>query len=166
MKKPTSRKPAVFVIAAALLLMGAVLVIARTYEPLGVLNLTASLPRGLYAFSSRPVEKDAFVVFDLPESNPVHELAAKRGYTPPGHKLHKRVAALPGEAYTLPPVSPRDAQGRPMRAFQPVRGVVPQGMAVVLGNSTNSFDSRYYGPVPLDALRVVVPLLIEKETSK
>ncbi len=132
-----------------------------------VVNLTSSLPRGIYKYADHVPAKGVYVVFDLPEDSPAHRLAEKRGYVKLGRKLQKRIAAMPGESYTLPHACERDSRGRPIRRYEPVQGVVPPGMAMVLGQTPKSFDSRYFGPVPLELLRVVLPVfLIDKEMTR
>lgn len=37
-------------------------------------------------------------------------------------------------------------------------GVIPSGMALVVADHPGSFDSRYFGFVPLDSLQRVEPL--------
>ncbi len=132
-----------------------------------VMNLTPSLPRGIYKYTDQIPAKGAYVVFDLPDDSPAHRLAEKRGYVKLGRKLQKRIAAMPGESYTLPQACERDSRGRLIRRYEPVRGVVPPGMVIVLGQTPKSFDSRYFGPVPLELLRVVLPVfLIDKEITR
>lgn len=130
-----------------------------------VVNITSSLPRGIYAYErGKTPAKGAYVVFDLPKNIPAHRLAETRGYLTSGRKLQKRVAAMPGDSYTLPHSCERDSQGRQLPHYEPMQGKVPRGMAVVLGLTSRSFDSRYFGPVPLKILKVVRPVfLIDKE---
>lgn len=106
--------------------------------------------------------------------------ARQRGYLPDGScptggaPVGKAVAALAGDTVAvtdlgsfvngapLPKSAPlaRDSQGRPMPR---VRGrvVLPAGTAWLhSGHSPRSFDSRYYGPVPLSGVQgELVPLL-------
>lgn len=39
-------------------------------------------------------------------------------------------------------------------------GVVPPGMALVLADHEGSFDSRYFGLVPLESLQRVEPVFV------
>jgi type IV secretory pathway protease TraF len=64
----------------------------------------------------------------------------------------KRVAALPGQAYQLPPASDTDSKGRLIAAFEPKTGVVPDSHLVVVGNTKFSLDSRYIGFVPQSSI--------------
>ena len=101
------------------------------------------------------------------------ELALERGYLEPGscrsglRPLLKRLAALPGDSvdpYSLP-ICAVDSHGRPMSpALAP--GVVPPGMALVLADHPGSFDSRYFGFVPLESLQRVKPVFLFNPKGK
>lgn len=110
-------------------------------------NLTPSLPRGLYRVTSLDVRRGALVTFCLPP-----ELARRQGIAKwiapgrcPGGKapLCKRITKVgPGRA----------ACGR-------VAWQVPKGQVFVRGDSRNSQDSCIFGPVPVAWLRDgVVPV--------
>jgi len=60
-----------------------------------VVNLSASVPLGLYARSAAQVRVGHMVLIRLPMS--VRQLAARRGYLPFDRLLIKRVAAGPGD---------------------------------------------------------------------
>ena len=75
--------------------------------------------------------------------------------------LGKGLAALPGD-FVDPsafPIRSVDSHGRSISpALLP--GVVPPGMALVLADHPGSFDSRYFGFVPLDSLQRVEPIFV------
>ena len=86
----------------------------------------------------------------------------------------KRVAAMPGDvvvvsqdavtvnATRLPESATvtHDSRGRPMPHVPWDRTVVPPGEVWLLGaRAGRSWDSRYFGPVPLDHVRAVSPVL-------
>ena len=133
-------------------------------------NPTPSLPKGIYHIvSGAPAPKD-FVRGELVSfclEGEFAELALERGYLEAGscpsglRPLLKRLAALPGD-FVDPSVFPTrsvDSHGRPMSpALAP--GVVPPGMALVLADHPGSFDSRYFGFVPLESLQRVEPLFL------
>ena len=52
-----------------------------------------------------------------------------------------------------------DRHGRPVVSAL-TSGVIPAGSALVLGEHPGSFDSRYFGLVPLDSLRRTVPVFV------
>lgn len=128
-------------------------------------NPTPSLPKGIYRLVPGAPERNELVSFCL--EGKFAELALERGYLEPGscpsglHPLLKRLAGLPGDfvdPYSLP-ICTVDSQGRPMSpALSP--GVVPPGMALVLADHPGSFDSRYFGFVPLDSLQRVKPVFL------
>lgn len=133
-------------------------------------NPTPSLPKGIYRLaSSAPAPKD-FVRGDLVSfclKGEFAELALERGYLEPGscpsglRPLLKRLAGLPGDSVDASafPIRSVDSNGRTTSAA-PLPGVVPPGMALVLADHPGSFDSRYFGFVPLDSLQRVEPVSV------
>lgn len=128
-------------------------------------NPTPSLPKGIYRIVPGAPEKNDFVSFCL--EGEFAERALERGYLEPGscpsglRPLLKRLAGLPGD-FVEPsafPIRSVDSQGRSMSPAL-VPGVVPPGMALVLADHPGSFDSRYFGFVPLDSLRRVKPVFL------
>jgi conjugative transfer signal peptidase TraF len=135
------------------------------------LNLTNSVPVGLYLISDRP---DApLIEFCPPE--PFGTLSRARGYRealrfgcPAGAKpLLKPVAAKPGDVVSMsstgmavdgkriPHTAPQhlDSAGRPIPAWPSGVYEVQNGMLWVASSfNSHSFDSRYFGPVPESAV--------------
>ena len=128
-------------------------------------NPTPSLPKGIYRLAPGAPEKNDLVSFCL--EGEFEELALETGYLEPGscpsglRPLLKRLAALPGD-FVDPsafPIRSVDSHGRSISpALLP--GVVPPGMALVLADHPGSFDSRYFGFVPLDSLQRVEPIFV------
>ena len=128
-------------------------------------NPTPSLPKGIYRIVPGAPERNDLVSFCL--EGDFAELALERGYLEPGscpsglRPLLKCLAGLPGDSvdpYSLP-ICAVDSHGRPMSpALAP--GVVPPGMALVLADHPCSFDSRYFGFVPLESLQRVKPVFL------
>ena len=128
-----------------------------------VWNASASVPVGLY----RIVPADRLDVTDLAVVMPPDELAAflaERGYLPRGVPLIKRVLALGGTevcrrgstivAYdtTYGEARERDTRGRPLPVWQGCR-TLGDGEAFFMNwDSPDSFDSRYFGPLPLSTV--------------
>ncbi len=145
------------------------------------LNRSGSLPLGLYREArSLPVTYGAYVSACLPAA--LARLGRSRGYLPGGGRcpegslpILKRVVALPGDRVRLGgtglvvegvpiPGTGRlalDRQGRPIPGLPEGCYRVPPGAAWVAGNARpNSWDSRYYGPLPLASLRPARPVLV------
>jgi conjugative transfer signal peptidase TraF len=130
-------------------------------------NYTPSLPLGVYWLRpGLPVVRGEIV--DLAIPRPARDLIAGR-YLPSGFHLLKRVVALEGDDVCLSDgryrvnrevistIAARDSLGRPLSLFK-FCGPVPPGMAFVATVVPSSLDSRYFGPVSLEALTVARPL--------
>lgn len=129
----------------------------------------SSAPAGLYfAWPSASLRRGDWVAVCLPEA--VGRLGRERGYLEPGpcpghaQPLGKRVVALAGDVVTvaeaglavndraLPRTARRglDSLGRPVPAVAPGTYPVPPGHAWLVSDfSPRSWDSRYFGAVPL-----------------
>jgi len=134
------------------------------------INASTSLPLGLY--KETPDSRAPLIEF-CPQA-PYGSFAAVRGYRSVGNcpdgaaPLMKPVVAKPGDivdvsslgitvnGVLLPNTAPRDkdSKGRPMRQWPFGQYRVPQGF-VWVASSYNpwSFDSRYFGPVPISIIR-------------
>jgi conjugative transfer signal peptidase TraF len=126
-------------------------------------NASASVPIGLY----RIVPGNRVDVTDLAVVMPPAELAAfldERRYLPRGLPLIKRVLALSGTtvcrrgsaiiAYggIYGQALARDTRGRPLPDWQGCR-TLHDGEAFFMNwDSPDSFDSRYFGPLPVTTI--------------
>jgi conjugative transfer signal peptidase TraF len=135
----------------------------RACGPLLLLNLTPSVPRGLYLVTPCPtVTRGMLVVVPPPAS--VAALLVARGYLAPQTPLLKPVAALAGDEVCIDDTGVRingvwmthvdtaDTSGRPLPSWQ---GCVtlPEGEVFLLSTwHAHSLDSRYFGPVPVAQL--------------
>ncbi|KXF79415.1 peptidase [Paramesorhizobium deserti] len=123
-------------------------------------NASASVPVGLY----RIVPADQLDVTDLAVVMPPDDLAGfldERRYLPKGLPLLKRVLALAGTtvcrngaeitAYgmTYGKARERDGQGRPLPVWQGCRTLRAGEVFLMNWDCPDSFDSRYFGPLPL-----------------
>jgi len=164
--------------AAALLLGPLVLLYGCWLEGLRI-NLTGSLPIGLYAVTHGAPAHGALVLVCLPARTA--EWARDRGYVPrgascPGRAMPvgKPVFALPGDVVTVtdsglllngrltPNSRPllSDRRGRPLPRLAAGRYAVGPGeLWVVSPYSALSFDSRYFGAVPIANVQARVRLL-------
>lgn len=141
------------------------------------LNTTPSEPLGLWriVLLDRPAQVGDRLFVCLPRTAPFEE-ARRRGYLRFGlcsgwrGPLIKQVAALAGahiivghsvaiDGVPLPNsiLRAHDGEGRALAPF--VGGIVPEGAAFLHSGFEGSYDSRYFGPVPLDGvLGRAVPL--------
>jgi conjugative transfer signal peptidase TraF len=140
----------------------------RAIEAHLTINLTSSMPRGLYWLQpSAPLARGTAVYLEVPRS--IRGLVAERHYLPPTIHLLKRVVALPGDRVCMDNhrylvadrllsfIASRDRAGRPLTPFS-YCGIVRAGVAFVAADGDSSLDSRYFGPVSFDHLTPVVPL--------
>ena len=140
------------------------------------INPTPSLPKGIYRVFPRDTGlgtpgKDDLVSFCL--EGKYAAMAMERGYLGSGscpsglRPLLKRLAGLSGD--TVNPTSlvlrAADSQGRPIPSVLQA-GIIPPGMALVLADHEGSFDSRYFGLVPLEILQRVEPVLLCNSKGK
>jgi conjugative transfer signal peptidase TraF len=133
-------------------------------------NTTPSVPMGLWQVqpTTQKIHRGSMISI-CPVDKPIFRLARSRGYTPAGPcvgrytPLLKRVAAIPGDMVTITqsglgvngkslPNSRsqlRDAAGRPLPTLPPGKYQVASGtLWLISTHNANSFDSRYFGPLP------------------
>ncbi|CAN7615147.1 conjugative transfer signal peptidase TraF [Devosia sp. LjRoot3] len=143
------------------------------------LNLTPSYPLGVWRVV--PLERDVAIgdlVFICPPITPTFRLAQERDYVRRGScpgwlsPLIKTVVAQPGQTiaiaqrviidgHALPQseIHPVDAEGRVLVPY--AGGVVPAGQIFLHSSFAGSYDSRYFGPIPVDGiLGRAKPLLV------
>ncbi len=148
--------------------------IAMRFSGLGVTG-SWSLPGGLYRVSAlaadEPLERGTIVTLCAPTG--LVENARKLGFMhdgacpADGELLMKKIIAFPGDRVALGPSGirvngiavpytrrdPNAPAGLIAIAYGDYR--VPVGFAWFVGTSVDSWDSRYYGPIPLDGVRGV-----------
>ena len=136
------------------------------------LNLTSSIPPGIYRVTDGPVAKGAIVIACLPAE--ASAFAASRGFVPHGgcpdgrSPIGKTVAAISGDSVhvadegirvngrLIPNSRPleRDSHDRSLPRLAPGHYLVPPGHVwLVSSYSPRSYDSRYFGAIP-DSLLV------------
>jgi conjugative transfer signal peptidase TraF len=156
-------------------LVGGVLL---TFTSVARLNVSPSVPLGLYRTVDQPVVRGGLVVACVPLA--AARLARERSYLAGGscpgkvQPTLKRVGALPGDTINLGPGAVTvnghslpgsatvslDSRGRPLPHAPWGSSVVAPGEVWLLTtDSPRSWDSRYFGPVPVDQVRVARPLL-------
>lgn len=134
------------------------------------LNLTPSEPLGIWRIE--PLSGDPIVgdlVFICPPATPKFEEAWRRGYLRLGlcaggfAPLIKTIAALPGQRVAIggtveidgailaaSRVHKNDGQGRPIIPHS--GGIVPPSHLFLHSSFASSYDSRYFGPIPISGL--------------
>lgn len=131
------------------------------------LNTTPSAPEGLWRVTA--IELDSFtrgtMVEACPPDQPIVEVMRDGGYLPPGRcppgvaPLLKPIAAVAGDRVTIRQGQPAAVNGRVLGRTMAAPSVTawPDGDYTVDAGtvwlfstySENSFDSRYFGPVPV-----------------
>jgi conjugative transfer signal peptidase TraF len=128
-----------------------------------VVNRTHSLPVGLYYWTAVPIKRGSIVLFKPDQSTPLQQLGINRGYEARKLPLLKRVVALAGDVVSvsssgvsingelLPNSAPLfdDEAGRPLAMAQLDHFKLETDQAFLMGVTPTSWDSRYFGPVPL-----------------
>ena len=142
------------------------------------LNISPSAPLGLYRMVDQPAVRGVLVASCAPPA--AARLARERGYLAGGscpggtQPVLKRIGAVPGDLVDLAPdgvaingtrlpdsaPAMSDSRGRPLPHAPWGRTVVAPGEVWLIGiATTRSWDSRYFGPVPLDHVHAVRPVL-------
>lgn len=155
---------------------GLILIAASTvsHQKVVLWNATSSVPRGLYMVSREiSLVPGTLLVVHLPE--PVAHLASQRGYLPTGIPLIKPVAAGPkaavcrrgdtifvnGKARGV--AKAVDLNGRPLPVWQGCHRLRNDEVFLMNAQNPDSFDGRYFGPIPTqNILGTAHPLLTEE----
>ena len=129
--------------------------------PLLIYNPSPSVPQGFYVRDGRPLRVGAFVTLRAVDASPAY--ARLRDFTGQRDRFIKRVAALGGArlcAEGAQVTAPgrgvvtrltRDAAGRVLPRWEGCR-ILAADEVFLLGDTADSFDSRYWGPVRLTAI--------------
>ena len=150
-------------LAAALAVVGAIGGAARFVHPAPALiyNPSPSVPRGFYVQDHRPVGIGAFVTLRAADTSLAY--AQARDFTDRTDRFIKRVAAVGGtrvcadrDRVTVPGRAAiarlaRDTAGRVLPSWDGCR-TLGADEVFLLGDTTDSFDSRYWGPVRISAI--------------
>ena len=138
-------------------------------RPRLMLNVSTSVPVGLYAIRSRSPQRGDIVALQLPELP--SRLAHVRGYLPAKALLLKPVAAMPGDRVCrwhrhvlvngrLQAVAAlRDAAGRLLPVWYGCCSLRRHDV-FVLSSRAGSFDSRYFGRLHRNAVIGIAQPLI------
>lgn len=161
------------VLALALLGLGLIgLASLARPAPCLVWNASASAPIGLYRVLPGGAVRGDLVLVRTPNS--VRQLAAERGYLPSNIPLVKRVTALDGDVVcavgdaisingrVVAERLLRDRLGRPLPTWSACHLLDGGEAFLLMEGRADSFDSRYFGPVPTTAIiGRLAPLWVE-----
>ncbi|WP_088343812.1 MULTISPECIES: S26 family signal peptidase [Rhodomicrobium] len=161
-------RPRLILLTTASVVMA--LIISAATSPRYVLNLSPSVPVGLYRLEGRSLQRGDLAVIHLGE--PWRNLAQSRGYLLSKAWLIKPVAALPGDRVcrlgwvitingSISAVAQSaDPMGRFLPKWDGCRSLGQDEM-FLLSNTDNSFDGRYFDVTPRSALIAkALPFLI------
>lgn len=163
-RRRRGRKRPRSILALTLVGLGCVGLTALTRPaPELVWNASASAPIGLYrVLSEAPIRHGDMVLARTPDS--VRTLAAERGYLPPNVPLIKRVMGLGGDIIctvgdeilvggrSVATRRERDRVGRPLPGWSGCRQLAEDQVFLLMEGVPESFDGRYFGPVPLSSI--------------
>ena len=119
-------------------------------------NHTPSVPPGWYARSSGEIAIGALVTVRAQDVAPAY--AATRNFTDTGDRFIKRIAATDGDSVcaagetirindrTVAHRAVQDSQGRALPHWSGCR-TLSADEVFLMGDTADSFDSRYFGPV-------------------
>ena len=131
--------------------------------PFLIWNASASVSIGLYAVELPTDLRVADLVVSRPPE-PLAKFLAGRGYLPRGVPLLKHVAALAGQSVcrngfavtidgaAIGEARERDSRGRPLPSWQGCRFVSADEVFLMNRQSADSFDGRYFGPLPASSI--------------
>ncbi len=153
-------------LAAFVLTLGlaASLVGAPRSTPWVIYNRSASVPIGFYVRSDRPLELGALVTVAAAEVAPAY--AQIRAYDDPSDRFIKRVAAMAGDhvcaqgdkvvvrGERVLQRAVQDRYGAALPSWSECRAL-RDGEILLAGDSQDSFDGRYWGPISINSIEQV-----------
>ena len=156
--------------SAALVLAG-----SENGAPSYIWNASESVPIGLYRL--QPINR--LTVTELVAIRPPEPLGTfldLNGFLPIGVPMLKRILALPGQTVCrtgltvavddieMGQARERDGRGRPLPVWKGCRVLSGDEIFVMNGQSADSFDGRYFGPIPSSAvIGEAIPVWTEEE---
>ena len=127
-------------------------------------NATPSMPTGLYQRAKQTIAVGAIVTVRAVDVAP--DYAAARSFTKPGNRFLKRIAATTGDvvcAYgpnvwingeALSERQSYDSSGRTLPTWSGCL-TLSRAEVLLLGETPDSFDGRYWGPTPVSRIEGV-----------
>jgi conjugative transfer signal peptidase TraF len=126
-------------------------------------NASASAPLGWYlVLPPDRLKVDDYVLLNLPTD--ARRLAAERGYLPETVPLLKRIGAMPNQFVCVrrrhlwvdgelaATALTHDRRGRELVPWQGCRVLDSNEILLISRDNSASFDSRYFGPIPMKNL--------------
>ncbi|MBV9528083.1 conjugative transfer signal peptidase TraF [Sphingomonas sp.] len=132
-------------------------------SPKFIWNASASVPIGLYVIHPAGALHVTELVVVRPPA-PLASFLDQRRYLAKGVPMLKRILALPGQtvcrtdrAITVDGVAmgealEHDSRGRPLPVWQGCRVVAGDDVFLMNWQSEDSFDGRYFGPLPASTI--------------
>jgi conjugative transfer signal peptidase TraF len=160
-----------FMMVIALVLIFAMYFVSVYTRDSYYINLSPSLPYGLYKRSAPVNLKRGDIVIFIPPDY-LKTFIYKRHWLPDGWPLMKQIGAMAGDTYCINkdqqflingkfvgPVYKVDNQGLPLPKIEGCRTVETGTILPVATHVLNSFDGRYFGTIPLNIIKgKAVPL--------
>jgi len=127
-------------------------------------NATPSVPTGFYVRTDAPMHEGAFV--SVRAVDVAEDYATLRRFTDAGDRFIKRIAANEGDSVctdgdvirindrTVAHRAAHDSQGRALPHWRGCR-TLSSNEIFLMGDTPDSFDSRYFGPVSADDIEGV-----------
>jgi conjugative transfer signal peptidase TraF len=156
----TSRRGQVLIGVCAAL---AAIVADHQHLPRVIYNPSASAPRGWYRVApAQGLKVDDYVLVNLPWS--IKRLADQRHYLPASVPLLKRIGAVTHQfvcargrslwidGHLAAIALTHDSAGRELVAWHGCRGLGADELLLISRDHIDSFDSRYFGPIPVSAV--------------
>lgn len=149
-----------YVMAAYCAAMAVIITAFIRPSPRLIWNASASVPTGLYRVRGIASPKVGDLVAAMPLA-PLSRYLAQRHYLPRGVPMLKHVAAVAGQTICrdgrailvdrsrLGQARERDRLGRPLPAWTGCRLLRPGEIFLMNPAAPDSFDGRYFGPVPV-----------------
>ena len=147
-------------------------------SPRLIWNASASVPIGLYRMHPGSAPKVGDLVAVLPPE-PLASLLAERHYLPRGVPMLKHVAAVAGQRVCrngyritidgkhLGDARGRDHLGRGLPVWTGCRVLTPGDVFLMNPDVPDSFDGRYFGPLPATTITGrLTPLWITREHDR
>jgi len=129
------------------------------------INLSPSLPYGLYKISAPVNLKRGDIIIFIPPDH-LKTFIYERHWLPDGWPLMKQIGAMPGDTYCINkdhqflinakfvgPVYKVDSQGLPLPKIEGCQTVEPETILPVATHILNSFDGRYFGTIALNIIK-------------